>query len=190
MSSRSIARPLAAALAAFLLSTSTLAAQDAPRRDGFFIGFGLGGGGGELSGDVDAEGGVGYLTLGGTLSQKVRLAGDFTAFVPEEDEDASYGTSTVAVLFYPSARGNFFMKGGVGASTVSFKGPGPDGTGVGFGAIWGAGYDFRIGKNFSITPQLSFFGGQTGDVEDEDGNVIANDVHFGFGALTVGVTFH
>ncbi|HTK55703.1 MAG TPA: hypothetical protein VL295_02685, partial [Gemmatimonadales bacterium] len=126
----------------------------------------------------------------GTLSQKVRLAGEFQGFSPKNDDESTYGTSTVSVLYYPSARGNFFLKGGIGAAEVSLKVPGPDGTGIGLGTAFGAGYDFRIGRKFSITPQFTVFGGRTGDIEDDDGNVLRNDVEFGIATLSVGVVFH
>ena len=156
------------------LGAAPATAQSAPHREKFFIGFGFGGG--EVSGNADVGGGMGWLTLGGTVSPKVRLAADFEVFVPEENDDASYGTSTFAVLYYPSARGNFFLKGGIGASQVAFTGPGPDGTGFGFGTVLGAGYDWRLGRKISLTPQFTIFGGRTGDIEDDDGNPIANDV--------------
>jgi hypothetical protein len=183
---------LRAAAALILLAGAALpaAAQSAPHRQRFFIGFGFGGGGGEVSGNTDASGGTGWVTLGGTLSPKVRLAGDIQGFSPNDNSDFTMGTSTVAVLFYPSANGNFFLKGGVGAAEVSFKGPGPDGNGIGFGSVLGAGYDIMVGKRVSITPQFTIFGGQTGDVEDSDGNAIRNDVHFGIATLSVGIVFH
>jgi hypothetical protein len=174
---------------AVLLGSTPLAAQSAAR-EGFFIGFGFGGGGGEVTGDTEASGGTGWLTLGGTVSPRVRLAADFNAFVAETNEDASYGTSTFSVLYYPSASGNLFLKGGVGASHASFTGPGPDGNGIGFGTAFGAGYDLRVGRKISITPQLTFFGGRTGDVEDDDGNPIADDVKFGVATLSIGIVFH
>jgi hypothetical protein len=182
-------RSLLAALPLFLFGIPLLA-QDLPRREGFFIGFGFGGGGGEVSGNTDASGGTGWLTLGGTVSQKVRLAGDFTGFSEGEDGSLVVGTSTVAVLFYPTVRSNFFLKGGVGLASASYTGPGPDAYGGGFGSLVGAGYDIRLGKNFSITPQFTFFGGQTGDLKDDDGDPILNDVSFGIATLSVGVVFH
>lgn len=177
---------------ALLLTTTSLplAAQDLPLRQGFFIGFGAGGGGGEVTGNTDANGGGGWLTLGGTVNQKLRLAADFEGFATQDNDDVRYGTSTFSALWYPSARGNFFLKGGVGASTVTIKVPGPDGSGVGFGTVLGAGYDFRVGRKISITPQFTFFGGSTGDVTDDDKNVIRNDVKFGVAMLSVGVVFH
>jgi len=176
----------------FLLALTALPAlaQSAPHRQGFFIGFGLGGGGGQVSGNDNVNGGSGWLTLGGTLSPKVRLAGDFQGFSPNDNSDFEMGTSTVAVLFYPSAGGNFFLKGGVGAAEVSISGPGPDGSGIGFGSMMGAGYDIMVGKKISITPQFTIFGGKTGDIEDSGGTPIANDVDFGVATFSIGVVFH
>ena len=174
-----------------LLGALPLAAQNAPHREGFFIGFGFGGGGGTVADDEDVSGGTGWLTLGGTVTPKVRLAADFQAFVPNgENGDLTTGTSTLAVLFYPSVTSNFFLKGGVGASQVTISTAGPDGSGFGFGEVFGIGFDARVGRKISITPQLTWFGGRTGDIEDDDGNPIANDVGFGVAALSVGVVFH
>lgn len=168
-----------------------LQAQSAPSRDGFFIGFGFGGGGGSVTGQGnDVNGGTGWLTIGGTLSPRLRLAADFQGFSPDKNDDLEIGTSTFAALFYPSATGNLFFKGGVGAAEVSLHGPGPDGSGVGFGTTLGVGYDIRVGRKISITPQFTVFGGRTGDIEDDDGNVLRNDVEFGVAALSVGVVFH
>jgi len=165
-------------------------AQQAPSRDGFFIGFGFGGGGGEVSGDTDANGGTGWVTLGGTLSQKVRLAGDFNAFAANDDGTLNVGTSTLSVLFYPTVRSNFFLKGGIGLASASYTGPGPNAYGGGFGSVVGAGYDIRLGQNFSITPQFTLFGGQTGDLVNDDGDAVRNDVSFGIATLSIGVVFH
>jgi hypothetical protein len=186
---RSPLRTLTCVLSLALLATPALA-QDAPARDGFFIGFGFGGGGGEVSGAPDAEGGTGWLTLGGTLSQKVRLAGDFNGFAQGEDSDLAVATSTLSVLFYPTVRSNFFLKGGIGIASASYTGPGPDAYGAGFGSLLGAGYDIRLGKNFSITPQFTIFGGQTGDLKNDDGDPVLNDVSFGIATLSIGVVFH
>ncbi len=61
------------ALVAFGLALAgPLQAQSTPHREGFFIGLGMGGGGGEVTGNSDAEVGGGWLTIGGTLSPKVR----------------------------------------------------------------------------------------------------------------------
>lgn len=183
--------PFPALLGALALIVTAVpsVAQNEPLRKGFFIGFGMGGGGGEMSGPGQSDGGMGWLTLGGTVSQKIRLAADYEVQVPDGSA-FTLGTSTLAVLFYPTRRSNFFLKGGVGAALANYNGNGPDGTGIGFGSVLGIGYDFRIGKKISITPQFTTFGGRTGDIEDDDGNFIANDVVFNASTLSVGVVFH
>ena len=183
-------RTTLALVALGLAVAGPLQAQSSPHREGFFIGFGFGGGGGEVTGEPDAEVGGGWLTLGGTLSPKVRLAADFQGYAIGPSEDVVVGTSTLAVLWYPSAQGNFFLKGGVGAANVNITQAGPDGSGIGFGTVMGVGYDWRVGKKISLTPQFTMFGGRTGDVEDDDGNPIRNDVKFGMATLSIGVVFH
>jgi hypothetical protein len=190
-------RLLTGALAgAVLIGHTSLVAQDVPRRQGFFIGFGLGAGDGSVNNERVAAM-TGWLTLGGTVSPKIRLAADFEGLAPinavaitPDDGDMTTGTTTFSVLFYPSATSSFFLKGGVGAASVAIVSSGPDGTGVGFGGTFGLGYDVRIGRNISLTPQLTWFGGRTGDIEDEDGNRVANDVTFGAGTLSIGIVFH
>ena len=186
---RSDRRHFAALLCATSLAfVAPLTAQGSAHRQGFFIGLGVGGGGGQISGNDNVHGSGGWLTLGGTLSPHVRLAADFEGFTPSDYSRFDVGTSTVAVLVYPSARGNFFFKGGVGAAEASTSGP--DGSGIGFGTVMGAGYDFMVGKKRSITPQFTLYGGKPGDIQDRAGNPIANDVDFGVATFSVGVVFH
>ena len=95
-------------------------AQTTSHRQGFFIGFGLGGGGGSVGDDEGVNGGMGWLTLGGTISPRLRLAADFEGMTPKGDNsDFTLGTSTFAALYYPSVTSNFFLKGGIGAATVA-----------------------------------------------------------------------
>lgn len=182
--------------------TAPLAAQDigpmssGPERSGFFFGLGFGGGSARLDCNIcDNEpdnGGAGWLTVGGTISPKLRLAGDFNAWTKDENgTTASFGTGTFSALFYPSAAGNLFLKAGVGYSVTKFKDKslGLDAQGGGFGGVLGAGYDLRVGRSISITPQLTFFGGSTGDVKDGSFTVL-QDSKFNVAALSVGIVFH
>jgi len=179
-------------VAVVTLGALPLAAQSAAsHRHGFFIGFGLGGGGGTVENDDNADGGMGWLTLGGTISPRLRLAADFEGMTPKGDNaDYTLGTSTFAALYYPSVTSNFFMKAGIGAATVAYTGPGPNGNGTGLGGVFGAGFDMMVGQKVSITPQLTFFGGSTGDIRADDNTFVANDVHFSMATLSIGVVFH
>ena len=74
--------------------------------------------------------------------------------------------------------------------TLSSTSTGAEGVGIGFGSVWGLGYDFRLGKTISLTPQFTTFGGRTGNIEDGYGNFIADDVAFGAATLSLGIVFH
>ena len=51
-------------------------------------------------------------------------------------------------MYYPSATGSFYLKGGLGLVTIGEISGGLDG--AGFGMSLGAGNEFRVGKNFSL----------------------------------------
>jgi hypothetical protein len=89
------------------------------------------------------------------------------------------GTVLALVRFYPSARGGFFLEGGLGLGTihVSLDGFGSDSE-AGGGALVGLGYDIRVGDNVSLTPAWLGFAART---SNSDANV---------GQLSLGVTLH
>ena len=66
---------------------------------------------------------------------------------------------------------------GIGSIHVSVDGFGSDGE-TGGGAVIGLGYDFRIGRNVSMTP---FWNGFAAKTDNADANV---------GQIGVGVTVH
>ena len=64
-------------LLALVVSISPPLNAQAPARDGFFIGFGVGGGSIGFEGDSEREvGGAGYFKIGGALSDKVLLGAE------------------------------------------------------------------------------------------------------------------
>ena len=70
-----------------LLVASNAHAQRQQRHEGFWIGFGIGGGA-NLSRGLDDEtsgGGAAYLRLGGTLSQKFLLGGEILAWGRQDE---------------------------------------------------------------------------------------------------------
>ena len=149
----------------FLLVASPVWAQVAEpaARRGFWIGFGFGHGslgcdecGGEREGSLS-----GNLRLGGTLSQKVLLGFETNGWYKDEGgATLTMGNASAVVIFYPSQTGGFHLKGGLGVSRLELD---LDGFGrlseTGAGALLGIGYDFRVGRNFSLTPYLNGLGG-------------------------------
>ncbi len=180
-----------------LCGAGTVSAQHPQTREGFWIGFGFGGGSAHLScgsgcafyDNFKGGGPTGYVKLGGTLSQSVLLGGEVNAWV----KDVSGSTETVgnvsaALYLYPQPKSGFFLKGGVGYSTYEIS-DGGTATGNGFGLLAGLGYDIRVGRNISITPTGNFYFGSDGDVSDNGVTVIPSVKHT-IVDLGLGITFH
>ena len=150
-------------------------------RRGFWFNAGLGYGSLGCEDCSGREGGLsGGLQLGGTLSDQWLLGGATTGWTKSEGGvTLTVGTVLALVRFYPSARGGFFLEGGLGLGTIhaSVHGFGSDSE-AGAGALVGLGYDIRVGENVSLTPVWLGFAAQT---SSSDANV---------GQLSLGVTIH
>ena len=71
--------------------------------------------------------------------------------------------------FYPSATGGFFLTGSLGLGTVNAEVSGfGSASETGVGALLGLGYDFRVGRNVSLTP---FWNGFAMSSSNSDANV-------------------
>jgi hypothetical protein len=145
------------------LAAGSLAAQDAPQRKGFWIGFGLGPGL-NLSHGLDDKslwGGNGYLRLGGTTKANLLLGGEAIGWtVDYKDVTLSRGNAHFVVMWYPNVRSGFYLKGGVGGASISrAKTSGNTETRTtkgGFGTGLGMGYELKIGRNLYLVPATDF----------------------------------
>jgi hypothetical protein len=148
-------------LAVALAFTATAASAQAPAREGFFIGFGLGWGsfGVEDAGERQG-GGAGYLKLGGALSDKVLLGAESSAWTKEEGgATLTFGTLTATAYVYPSATG-LYLSGGLGLARVEVDaGVLGSANDTGLGINLGAGYDIGFGGRFGLTPYANFISG-------------------------------
>lgn len=158
---------------------AALTAQHPQVRNGFWIGFGFGYGslGSSDCDDCGREGGLsGLLKLGGKLSDRVLLGFESNSWI-DEDFDTTYSVSasTATVYYYPNPAGGLHLKGGLGLGYVDVEDFGDD-TGVGF--LLGVGNDFRVGRNLSIVPVVSWY---LADFEGGSLNVLQ---------LSAGITFH
>ena len=108
------------------------------------------------------------LALGGTLNPKLQLGAELSQWGRSIDINDQESTSTITTLtfiakYYPSATGNFFLKGGVGVggSTLEREIAGRDNTfkleGSGLGMQFGLGFDILLGKQrkVALTPYLN-----------------------------------
>jgi hypothetical protein len=184
-----------------------LAAQDirpmssGPQRAGFWWGIGLGSAQADVKCpgciDVDPENfPMGDLHLGVTLSPKLTLGLQATGgqktngFLNDPNIDENVGDVNVSAYFYPSAAGNFFLQGGLAGVVFRGKNGSSTDTYTGAGLVLGAGYDFRFGRNASITPSIrGVFGGKA-DVKNQDGAVDATDWQTSFIHVGVSVIWH
>jgi len=184
-----------AVCAALCCAASAARAQYPQRRDGFWIGFGLGYGSASVSCDncnsVSSQGGVtAFLKLGGAPSRNLLLGGAVNAWSHDDGNATETMTNVTASLYlYPEVRSGFFLTGGLGFSNYHINSsPSWDGTGWGF--TTGAGYDIRVGRDISLTPVVNYVWGGVGDVNQSGAGTVftgwkQNALDFG-----LGVTFH
>ncbi len=108
-------------LLTLFVSISPPVNAQAPARDGFFIGFGVGAGSLGFEDDSEREvGGAGYFKIGGALNDKVLLGAEGGGWSKEMREGGGSGTVTFsslnAVFYgYLNPTGGFFIKSGLGA---------------------------------------------------------------------------
>jgi hypothetical protein len=184
----------------------------APIRRGFWISFGLGYGSAQAQCDQcvagDRVGSVsGTIRLGGTLGQHWLLGWEGSGWLRNSSTswlpvyggaDQTLGSSSLVALFYPSAASGLFVRAGAGVSFAGFsygdctgddcsivEGPG----GTGFGLTAGLGYDLRIGRNTSLTPELTYVKGFARDLDD-GGRTVATQWTHDYWAVNLCLTFH
>jgi hypothetical protein len=196
-----------------LVGAGELSAQNSHIREGFWIGFGLGGaslsGGcddvGSTAGFCDAVGErqgtfAGYLMMGGTLSPHLRLGGeaytlvglrDFALGTPSGENTVTFANNLALTLYYyPIVQNGLFLKGGAGTSWyVEAESSDLDWEVWGLGFLLGVGYDLRIGRTLSLTPSFTFGWGGAGDLKSQ-GATVGENWRQTYFSLALGLTFH
>jgi hypothetical protein len=139
-------------------------------REGFGISVGLGSGSAGLSCNScssDREESLsGDLRLGGYLRPNLFLGGESHGWVNSEDGvDEVIGFYTATVLWYPNEAKGLYLKGGLGLAAYAATDGFDDITGHGLGLALGVGHDFRVGRNFSLTPYANYLVSTKNDLE-------------------------
>lgn len=175
---------------------ATAAAQAKPQtRQGLNVSFGLGAGsGGVKCTDCASDrqnGGTGYFRLGGTVSPQLVVGGELSGWTHSEDAgDVTFSYITAFAQYYPVVTSGFFVKGGLGFGGTEFNVQDPTLGNIklesqGLAGSVGAGYDIRLGKNFSLSPYVEYMStfGAPAKVNGQDagGNLNGNVVAFGLG---------
>ncbi len=168
-------------LASIAWAAVPASAQTPHVRQGFWLNVGLGYGSLGCENCDSREGALsGQFGIGGTLSQKVIIGLMTNGWTKSEDGvTLSVGTAVAGVRFYPSATGGFYLTGGIGVGAVSAEISGFETDNeMGTGVMLGLGWDFRVGRNVSLTP---FWNGYAVSSDEVDANV---------GQIGLSVTVH
>jgi len=147
--------PAVAVACSIALIVSTVTAQQAakaPRREGFWIGVGLGWGSATFNwgGDKERFGAVsGNLRLGGTLSRNL-LAGVETNGWQRSISGGHHSLGALAgnLYVYPIATGIIYLKGGPCLVIKDSQSA--------FGLNAGVGLDLYTGRRFSLSPYVNY----------------------------------
>ena len=153
--SRTMLRTIRMAIFAAGLITTPALAQHTQARQGFWFSGGLGYGSLGCDNCDGREGGLsGGISLGGTLNQKWLVGVGTTGWTKSEGgATLTVGTLDARARFYPSAKGGFFLTGGLGVGTIHAGVTGFGSTNeTGLAAVLGLGFDARVGSNVSLTP--------------------------------------
>jgi opacity protein-like surface antigen len=180
------------ALALFCPMGAALAQGHPHTRQGFNIGFGVGFGNAGIrcdGCDLDRQnGGTGYLFIGGTVSPQLTIGGELNGWAKSsDDEDDSIGSLMAVAHYYPLPTNGLFVLGGAGVTGMELKDKilNDKLESAGFGLEVGGGYDWRVARNFSLTPYVQYvhaFGAEAklnGTNLGENAN--PNFVQFGLG---------
>jgi hypothetical protein len=147
--------------AAMVLFVTPVTAQHPNTRQGFWYGFGFGVGSGHLNCEIcnDQSGTdlAASIRAGGTLSESWLVGAELDGWTNSQDIATRRSWSAFAVaLWYPWPARAAYVKGGFGVTgyrasdsvdVISTTRP---------GGILGVGYEWRIGKNYSINPYFNF----------------------------------
>jgi hypothetical protein len=189
------------------LASSALAQRATPssHREGFWLGFGVGGGVNLTStlDDGSSAGFAGLFRAGGTLSPHWLLGGESSGWSADVGDDAWAWRSNLSAIaiFYPSASRGLFLKAGPSVSFITqssgttVRVDGVDVTStvsaseMGFGATLGAGYDIRLGRKLSLVPEVTYL---LQAFDERSTNTPLGDIPGTNSILlfTLGLTFH
>jgi hypothetical protein len=155
-------RLLAVGLASMAI-TASASAQDvsAPGRQGFGISFGLGGGSASMSCDgcsSERDTGLsGYLRMGGYVSPSLFVGGETNGWTKNDmGVEQQIGVISAVVQWYPQPAAGLYLKGGAGFAHATATDAFDEVSTSGMAMNAGVGYDWRLTRNFSLTPYANY----------------------------------
>jgi len=182
-------------VAAFNCAAAAAQAQYSHRREGFWLGFGLGYGSSNVTCDQcgsgpRVEGVTGFLKLGGTPNPNLRLGVALNGWWHDDGVvTESMANVTTSLSVYPVAASGLFVTGGVGFSSY-YVNSAPSFDGVGWGLTGGVGYDIPLGRAVSLTPVVTYMYGGVGNVNEAGVGTARTQWRQNVVDFALGVTFH
>jgi hypothetical protein len=177
------------------LPLAAIAQQHEQTRQGFGISFGIGAGSAATECDIcdggRETGASGYLRLGGYVRPDLFVAFESNGFVMSADGvDTTGGFYSAAVQWYPNVEKGFYIKGNLGlAGVVAEYDWGDEAEVSALGIGFGVGYDWRVGRNFSLTPYANIVFTGKGDIKF-NGFSIGEKASFNLIQVGLGFTWH
>jgi hypothetical protein len=173
-----------------LVIAAPLAAQGHPQtREGLNVSFGFGEGSASVTCNVCVtdrnRAPTAYLRVGETLRPNLVVAGELDGWDRTKNGvEVTIITVNLVGQWFPQPANGFFLVGGAGLGLIDITakiGTGKvSNSGHGLGVEIGAGYDWRVGKNFALTPFAALF--TTSGLRFENGGKAdGNVVHAGIG---------
>jgi len=174
-------------------------------RQGFWMGAGLGQGYTDLAcgicgGERETGGLSGYLRAGGTVSEKLLIGGEFTAWRrSQEDLGELLGTLSASAWWYPKPQHGWYLK--LGAGLARFRASENEDeehlVSQNFALLVGSGYEMRVNPVLSIVPFVNLAATPSGNLNREitrDGGYsasrVASDAKLLVIQVGIGVTRH
>ena len=149
---------------------TTAIAPAGPVREGFWIGVGLGvGNAGVECAQCSSNQRYGAptftLRMGGTPTRHVLVGGELNGWGRETlGVTETLGDLSAVIVWYPSERSTFYVKGGLGVVVYQLDtSPKVETEGMGINA--GVGIDIYLSRNFSLTPYASVVASGGGPVK-------------------------
>lgn len=160
------------ALAALAFVVTPVTAQHPNTRQGFWYGFGLGAGSGQLNCEIcnDQSGTdlAASIRAGGVLSRSWLLGVELDGWTNSQEVATRRSWSALGVgLWYPWPERGAYAKAGLGITGYSASDSVDVISTTQAGGIVGVGYEWRIGKNYSLNPYFNFQYTLSGDLEFE-----------------------
>ena len=109
---------------------------------------------GAPAGSTTPGGSAGYGGIPRMRVNQLAIQLDLPLFWAEDadGDDAIDPDEVRTLLFYPSAQGGFFLKGGLGLASIEVDFGALNFEDEGVGLTIGLGFDARVGRNFALTP--------------------------------------